>query len=77
LIDWCLTYRENKNLPTKNISANTMSPVTRFKVGLYSGCDSDATDCDVAFNIAIAATMHIIASENFRREDISKLSQQN
>ena len=54
-----------------------MSPVTRFKVGLYSGCDSDATDCDVAFNIAIAATMHIIASENFRREDISKLSQQN
>jgi hypothetical protein len=42
-----------------------------LKVGLYSGCDSDETDlrCRFQHRYPIAATTHVIASENFRRKD--------
>jgi hypothetical protein len=39
------------------VAISLKSEKSRFKVGLYSGWDSDVTDCD----IAIAETMHIIA----------------
>jgi hypothetical protein len=49
-----------------------------LKVGLNSGCDSYATDLRSRFQhrYLIAVTTQVIASENIRRKDHRKLSQQ-
>ena len=52
-----------KNIREKFMLSKVLEHFVRIKVGLYSGCDSDATDlrCRFQHRYPIAATTHVIA----------------
>jgi hypothetical protein len=57
-----------KNIREKFMLSKVLEHFVRIKVGLCSGCDSDATDlrCRFQHRYPIAATTHIIAHYRWR-----------